>query len=487
METCGHTVVSKVIHREHDSSLEVIVNSTLFAIVSVEDLFIQELDIAAFGDVLVNSGEEPESVICTVGGMPCLLGICGVGVILIRVIFLTCLVVILDQRKTCAVCYLCGEHELDLLLSHFGSKVNDTLDILNGISVAVAVSQTAVLEGSSSGPDEGDEAVICVPYIYHVVEVSIGSIYTEVSKLGVPELLELSDLSLNNAVLLVLGDDLSSNCLRSLTENVDDLLGLAGLENDIALESAAGVGVVVKVALETLFNALGVSITSVSAYEGISVAAVSGNFCLSNAEETLIVGVLEDLVLLLENEILLEVGASDEQGVLKVYLILLIVVVVNELAVAGYGKLSGFGVVVGDLGSPHLVQSISGNIVCSLSLDVLVLGGDNGVSSTVTAFALVFVKRLTYGRPGSRPVVACFSVLQVDVSAGLVNCNRVEAVTDDSSVCAGLYEAVAACIVGNDSAVLRVAEVVGPGSGSIGACDYVFLVFKIEMTVIHLV
>ena len=280
---------------------------------------------------------------------------------------------------------------------------------------------------------------------------------------------------------------LSSNCLRSLTENVDDLLGLAGLENDIALESAAGVGVVVKVALEALFNALGVSIASVSAYEGISVAAVSGNFCLSNAEETLIVGVLEDLVLLLENEILLEVGASDEQGVLKVYLILLIVVVVNELAVAGYGKLSGFGVVVGDLGSPYLVQSISGNIVCSLSLDVLVLGGDNGVSSTVTALALVFVKRLTYGKPGSRPVVACFSVLQVDVSAGLVNCNGVEAVTDDSSVCAGLYEAVAACIVGNDSAVLRVAEVVGPGSGSIGACDYVFLVFKIEMTVIHLV
>ena len=167
------------------------------------------------------------------------------------------------------------------------------------------------------------------------------------------------------------------------------------------------------------------------------------------------------------------------------YLILLVVVVVNKFAVACYGKLSGLGVVIGDLGSPDLVKSISGNVVCSLSLDVLVLGGDNGVSSTVAALALVLVEGLADRRPGSRPVIACFAVLEVDVSAGLVNSNRIEAVTDNSSVCAGLYEAVAACVVGNDCTVLRIAKVVSPRHRGIGAGDHVLFVFKVKMSVIH--
>ena len=131
-----------------------------------------------------------------------------------------------------------------------------------------------------------------------------------------PEFLKLCKLCLNNAVLLILCDDLSGNSLGSLTENIDDLLGFAWLENDIALKCAAGVGVVVEFALKTLFDALGVSIASVCAYEGISVAAVCGNISLCNAEETLIVGILENFILLLENEVALEIGASDEQCVL---------------------------------------------------------------------------------------------------------------------------------------------------------------------------
>ena len=164
-----------------------------------------------------------------------------------------------------------------------------------------------------------------------------------------PEFLELCKLCLNNAVLLRFCDYLSSNSLGSLTENIDDLLGFAGLENDIALECAAGVGVVVELALKTLFDALGVSIASVCAYEGISVTAVCRNVSLCNAEETLIVRVLENFILLLENEVALEVGASDEQCVLEVYLILLIVVVVNKFAVTWYGKLSGLVVVICDI------------------------------------------------------------------------------------------------------------------------------------------
>ena len=74
-----------------------------------------------------------------------------------------------------------------------------------------------------------------------------------------PELLKLSDLSLNNAVLLILLDDLGSNSLGSLTENVDDLLCLAGLENDIALECAAGVGIVVELTVRSWAEGISLS------------------------------------------------------------------------------------------------------------------------------------------------------------------------------------------------------------------------------------
>lgn len=73
--------------------------------------------------------------------------------------------------------------------------MNDTLDILNGVAVAEAVSQTAVLEGSRSGPDEGDEAVVCVPGVDHVVEVLVGGVYLEVVQLAVPVVLELCKLA----------------------------------------------------------------------------------------------------------------------------------------------------------------------------------------------------------------------------------------------------------------------------------------------------
>ena len=160
--------------------------------------------------------------------------------------------------------------------------------------VAEAGSLTAVLEGSRSGPDDGDEAVVCVPGVDHVVEVCVGGEYLEVVQLAVPELLECCELCFNGAALLVLCDDLGDLRLGFLTaEDVGQLLGFAGLEDDVALERAAGVGVVVVVALQTLLDALGVSVASVGADEGIAVAAVSVPLCSCKPEESAAVGVVE--------------------------------------------------------------------------------------------------------------------------------------------------------------------------------------------------
>ena len=78
--------------------------------------------------------------------MTCLLSVYAVFIVFVGVVFLSCLVIVLNEGQTCAVCNLSREHEYDLLLSHFGCKVDNALNILYSITVAEAVSQTAILE-----------------------------------------------------------------------------------------------------------------------------------------------------------------------------------------------------------------------------------------------------------------------------------------------------------------------------------------------------
>jgi len=68
-------------------------------------------------------------------------------------------------------------------------------------------------------------------------------------------------------------------------------------------------------------------------------------------------------------------------------------------------------------------------------------------------FALVNVQWLCTWLPGCGPEIAAFIVTKIYVtSRGVV---AVEVVTDNSSVGTALYEAVTACVVGNNSAISR--------------------------------
>ena len=113
-----------------------------FTAVCIYDDLIEEVFVAAFADILDDSREQPECVVSTVRGVTCLLNIFRI----VGSVFVTGIVVELNKRQTAAVVNLSGEHETNLLSSHFRIKVNDTLNVLNGITVAVAVSQTTVNE-----------------------------------------------------------------------------------------------------------------------------------------------------------------------------------------------------------------------------------------------------------------------------------------------------------------------------------------------------
>ena len=314
-----------------------VVDRTLLAVVGVEYLFIEESAVAALGDVFIYRREKPQSVVGAVAGVSGLLDVFGV----VRGVFLTGLVGVLHQRQTRAVRHLRGKHKYYLLLCHFGGKVDNALDILYGVAVAEAVAESAVLEGRGSRPCEGDEAVVGVPNVDDIVEVLVRGMHLQIIELAVPVFFQDFKLLIADAGLFVAGDYLLRFLLRLLTEKVNEFLRLAGSEGYIRLESAAGVGVEVQVAVKVSRRSHRVRVAVVAAHELVAVAAVFVHLLESQTEETVVVGVPEYFVLLLEDILALEVGMGDEKGVLEVHLILLVVVVVDEFAVACNGEPAG--------------------------------------------------------------------------------------------------------------------------------------------------
>ena len=82
--------------------------------------------------------------------------------------------------------HLGAQHEADAVLGHFRIEMNDALDILHRVAVAVAVALTAVDQAGRAGPDEGSEALEGVPGIDHFVEVRVGRLDVQVAQLAMP-------------------------------------------------------------------------------------------------------------------------------------------------------------------------------------------------------------------------------------------------------------------------------------------------------------
>ena len=485
MQTGGHVMVAHVLHGEADRALEVVIDRVLAA-VRIDDRLVQERLVAALADVLHDGREEPERIVCTVGRMAGLLDVIRV----VRGVLVAGVMGELDQRQTAAVVDLCGQHEADLLGRHLGVEVDDALDVLHGVAVAVAVAQAAVHERCRTRPDEGDEALVRVPDVHHVVELVRGRLDLEVAELAVPEGLEVGDLGVDGAGCLVALHDRGGLGVVLLTEQIDQLTGLAGGEGDLGAQGAAGVGVEIhRIIALALLDHDRRGVGAVRPNELVEVAAAVEHVSTDHAEEALAVvgavgplaGILVDV---LEDLVPLALGAGDEERVLEVDLILLIVVVVGELHEAEHGERAGLVGGIGDLGAPYLIGLAGGDVVGRLGRDAGIGGGHDGIRRAVAALALVLVEGLADGLPGGRPEVAALGVAQVDVSARQRH-HGIEAESEVASIRAGLHEAVACGVIGDDGTVGGVAEVVDPGRGGIRAGDDIFLVGKVEVAVLH--
>ena len=166
--------------------------------------------------------------------------------------------------------------------------MNDTLNVLYSIAVAVAVPQTAVYKRCGTGPDKGDEALISVPDVDHVVERIRRCADLEMVQLAVPVFLQSLYFVVNLAGSFIGSEDFVCLCIVFLTQYEDQFLGFARLEGDVTLESTAGIAVVVHLtgALALLYSDR-VGIGAVRTNEAVQIAVIAGDRSTYHAEETL--------------------------------------------------------------------------------------------------------------------------------------------------------------------------------------------------------
>ena len=170
-----------MIQGELDRPFQMFIDTALLFIGKGDD-FIQKAGISCLGNIFIDCREQPKGIVCPVCGMSRSLYIGRI----VRSIFMSRVMGELYKRKSSPVVYLGRQHETYFFSRHLRGKMDDPLDILHCVTVAVSVAQTAVDERGSPGPDEGYEAVIGIPGIDHSVKGGTGSLYLEMIQSAVP-------------------------------------------------------------------------------------------------------------------------------------------------------------------------------------------------------------------------------------------------------------------------------------------------------------
>ena len=162
---------------ETNGAFQVLVDCGL-PFVGKRNYFIQKRRVAGFTDIFPDRREQPERVVGAVRVVliPLLAGQLDMpGAVIVR-----------DQRKTGTAAYLAGNHQADFTERHLRREMQDTLNILHRVAVAVAVPQAAVDKRSRARPDEGNKALVSVPRIDHAVEIFIRRIDPQVVEFPAP-------------------------------------------------------------------------------------------------------------------------------------------------------------------------------------------------------------------------------------------------------------------------------------------------------------
>ena len=160
-----------------------------------------------------------------------------------------------------------------------------------------------------------------------------------------------------------------------------------------------------------------------------------------------------------------------------------VVLSVPEAPLCERPQLEGLGgtALVGENQLLNLAVVVLRNEESSLSLESVLLAGDDGVAHAVAA--LVAVELGLYRGPAGVP--DSVAVLDVEVSSAHVDGDVVIAITCDTAQTSVLIEAVAACGIGYQRKESLCSEVVYPRIGGTGRSNDILTFFVVKMTEFH--
>lgn len=116
-------------------------------------------------------------------------------------------------------------------------QMDNALNILHSIPVAEPVTQARVLEGGSTRPDEGNEALVSIPGVDHIVQIVARGVNLEAVKLAVPERLQFFELLLYNRQIFVVTQNLRRTLLIILSQQEGDFFLFSRLQLHIDLQA----------------------------------------------------------------------------------------------------------------------------------------------------------------------------------------------------------------------------------------------------------
>ena len=479
---------TQALHGKVQRPFQMLVDAA-FVPVGKGDDFIQKGGVSGFGDVFADRGKEPQRVVGPVCGMA---GFLHIGSVFRRVL-MAGIVGKFHQRQSAAVVHLSREHEADLLCRRLRFQMDDALDVLHRVPVAVAVPQAAVDEGGGTGPGEGNEAVIGVPGVDHGIEFRAGCLDLEAGEFSMPERFQGVQLRrADRRRVLVCVQQAGAFLCGLLSQQKGKRHGFFRFQRHRCGERAAAVAVVAQLVPQVPpLHANGIVITPIRPQKFRPVAAIRGNLRPGQTEKAfnhrlgvhLVLRSVQIAVNLLADAVSVKQRAGDELGVLQVHLVLLVIAMAGEFGVAGEGQGPGAVRVVAHRQPPDLMGSVQGHVVGRLAVDAAVIRLHDRIAHTVTADAFVCIQVLTHRLPGRRPEISRLTVPEVDVTPRLVE--LVEHVAQNPSVGSGFYEAVAPRVVGNQGPVLRRTQVVGPRRGGVGPSDDVLTGLMVKISVLH--
>ena len=363
--------------------------------------------------------------------------------------------------------------------------VGDAHGVLGRVAVAQARAPADLDKGGEAGEQHVDLALVQVPDVQRTVHVLVGRVDLQGREPFLPERAQVSKGGVCPGFVIA-GARIGNGLAPACAQIEQDALFLAGLEDQLLLQRAAGIAAQFRGAGKlSLLHGDGVALGMVDADESVAHAVKAVGLKIAGEELPAVLFVMG----FKEHGAVLLVGAAGVEAHLEI-LIVHGDMVEGEFHIAVHADLPHAvrGVADAHVKDLHRVAVVlfPGDEQGLLCLDALVLTFVGGIAQTVAADVPGLLQGEPGGLPAHRPVLARRIIPQVDIVSREVHGHAVGAEPGDAMVFGAVQPAVAAGIVGQHCTHPLGAQVVGHGEGHVHPVDHILTGLVVKIAVAHI-